>query len=115
KPPSVTSEMVRTGARHGVPIVGSIIDYSMQVAGGEDPTDALIKTGGHTGAALIGASVGTAIGGPLGTVVGAGIGMGGSWLFDQVYDNKDKIIERAKNFVGDAVSGITDGLGSIFS
>src|SRR5699024_9180586 len=41
KPAAVTSEIVRTGARHGVPIVESIIDYSMQVAVREDPTDAL--------------------------------------------------------------------------
>src|SRR5699024_2772154 len=113
--PSISSDFIRTGAAHGVPIVGSIIDFGFQVADGEDLTDAAIKTGGHTGAAVAGAAVGTAIGGPIGTVAGAAIGFGGGWLFDKIYDNKEEIFEGAKNLVGDAVSGIADGLGSIFS
>ena len=108
--PSISSDFIRTGAAHGVPIVGSIIDFGFQVADGEDTTDAAIKTGGHTGAA-----VGTAIGGPIGTVAGAAIGFGGGWLFDKIYDNKEEIFEGAKNLVGDAVSGIADGLVSVFS
>src|SRR5699024_11765233 len=46
--PSISSDFIRTGAAHGVPIVGSIIDFGFQVADGEDTTDAAIKTGGRS-------------------------------------------------------------------
>lgn len=105
---------MRTGAKYGVLLFGSIIDFSLQLFNGEDPTDAVIKTGGHLGATATGAAIGTAIGGPIGTFIGAGIGSVGSWAFDKVYDNKEEIFEGAKNFIGDAVSGISDGLGTIF-
>ncbi|PMR92021.1 hypothetical protein C1M49_09465 [Streptococcus intermedius] len=74
------------------------------------------------------AAIGTAIGGPLGTAVGFGIGVLGSMAFDAVYDNKDKIadgivnttkkaikaVEDVANKVGDAVSGLSKTLGSVF-
>ncbi|HLR62764.1 MAG TPA: hypothetical protein VK097_10025 [Lentibacillus sp.] len=44
------------------------------------------------------------------SVVGFGIGVAGSVAFDFVYDNKEKIGEA----IGDAVSGLFDGLGSCF-
>ncbi|MFD1361465.1 T7SS effector LXG polymorphic toxin [Lentibacillus salinarum] len=107
--PSILSQAVRTGARYGVPIVGSAIDFGIQVSQGEDPTDAAIKTAGHLGAGMAGAAVGTAIGGPIGTLVGFGIGVAGSVAFDFVYDNKEKIGEA----IGDAVSGIGDAVSGL--
>lgn len=116
-PPSIMSKMIRTGARYGAPIIGSAIDFGIQIYKGENVTDAAFKTAGHLGAAMTGAAIGTAIGGPLGTVVGFSVGVAGSMLIDIVYDNKDKILESVKNIgtkVGDAVSGFFGDIGSVF-
>ncbi|MFX3617461.1 MAG: T7SS effector LXG polymorphic toxin [Sporolactobacillus sp.] len=97
EPPSWLTDTIRTGAIRSAPLVGSILDFSLQVSRGENPTDALIKTGGHLGAGLAGAAIGTAIGGPgIGTLIGFAIGILGGMAFDWIYDNKDKIANQAK-------------------
>ncbi|MGX4669000.1 T7SS effector LXG polymorphic toxin [Cerasibacillus sp. JNUCC 74] len=125
--PSLTSQMVRAGARNAVPIVGSVIDFSIQLYNGEDATDAAVKATGHLGAGLIGAQIGTLIGGGIGTGIGFGIGVAGSMLFDVYYDNRFKIAASFKNIsdnvvdtvkdtgkkIGDAVSGFFGNLGSV--
>ena len=81
----------------------------------ENKTDAAVKAGAHGVISAIGGVVGFAAGGPIGgALLGAGIGYLGSEGFDAIYDNAGDIWEGTKSFVGDAVSGITDGLGSIF-
>ncbi|WP_200868478.1 hypothetical protein, partial [Gracilibacillus boraciitolerans] len=129
-PPSALTSAIRTGgARYGAPIVGSAIDFRIQIYNGEDATDAAIKTAGHLGAGLAGAAIGSAIPVPvLGTAIGFAIGVGGSMLFDFVYDNKETIINGVKDFadeavntvkdvggaIGDATKGLFSGLGSAF-
>ena len=127
--PSTLKSIVRTGARSGVPILGSALDFGMQVHQGEDIGDAAIKTGGHLAAGATGAKVGLMLGGGLGFAIGFGIGVVGSMAFDWIYDNQDNIVETVKDIgegivdvgasavasVGDAVTGLFDGLGSIFT
>ena len=119
---------VKYGVKYGIPVVGALVDFGMQKASGENTGDALIKTGAHVGIGVKAAAIGTAIGGPLGTAVGFGIGVLGSMAFDAVYDNKDKIadgivnttkkaikaVEDVADKVGDAVSGLSKTLGSVF-
>lgn len=131
--PTWLTQAVRTGAKYTVPIVGTVIDYCLQRAQGEDAVDAGIKAVSHTaigiGAAKVGATIGTAIGGPVGTAVGAAtgfiIGVAGSMAFDWVYDNKEDIVDGIKeagkkakeaiDSVGDAVSGFFSGVSEIFT
>ncbi|MGP4040976.1 T7SS effector LXG polymorphic toxin [Gracilibacillus sp. D59] len=128
-PPSGLTSAIRTGARYAAPVVGSAIDFGIQIYKGEDATDAAIKTAGHLGAGMAGAAIGSAIPVPvLGTAVGFAVGVGGSMLFDFVYDNKDAIIEGVEDFasgavdvvkdvggaIGEAAEGFFDGLGSLF-
>ena len=132
-PTSQLSQVVRTGAKYAPPVIGSAIDFGVQISQGEDATHAAIKTGGHLAAGAVGAKVGLLIGSAIpvgGTIIGGAIGFGlgvaGSMAFDWLYDNKisgaiDSIqetisdgIDSAKDFVGDAISGITGGLGSLF-
>src|SRR5690625_6536427 len=70
--PSTLKSIVRTGARSGVPILGSALDFGMQVHQGEDIGDAAIKTGGHLAAGATGAKVGLMRGGGLGFAIGFG-------------------------------------------
>ncbi|EUJ26946.1 hypothetical protein MFLO_13780 [Listeria floridensis FSL S10-1187] len=133
--PSLLSNIVRTGAKVGIPIVGAVVDFGMQKAEGKSTEEALIKTAGHTGAGLAGAAIGTALGGPVGTGVGFVLGVGGAMAFDWVYDHKDGIVNLAKDVghsvsekvnegiksiqkeadkVGEAVSGFFGNLGSVF-
>ncbi|GAB3799624.1 T7SS effector LXG polymorphic toxin [Virgibacillus kimchii] len=124
EPPSNMSHAIRTGARYAPPVVGSAIDFGVQIYQGEDATDAAIKTGGHLAAGAIGAKIGTIAGGPIGTAVGFGIGIAGSMLFDVVYDNRAQIAETLSDVgsgiadgakkVGEAVSGFFGNLGSAF-
>ncbi|WP_269471792.1 T7SS effector LXG polymorphic toxin [Listeria grayi] len=130
--PTFLSQVVRTGARYGIPIVGALIDYGIQRAQGESSVDAAIKTTGHIGAGM---AIGSAIGGPIGTAVGFLVGVGGSMAVDWVYDHKDAIVDTGKKVVhevskkvdegiktvskgvkkiGDAVSGFFGNLGSAF-
>src|SRR5690625_504678 len=108
KKPSVFKNMVRTVARGGVPILGSALDFSMQVHQGEDIGDAAIKTAGHAGAAIVGSAIGYATGAKIGaaigtgilpvggTIIGAGVGfvlgVVGSMAVDVIYDNKEKVL-----------------------
>ncbi|MEI3597586.1 MULTISPECIES: T7SS effector LXG polymorphic toxin [unclassified Oceanobacillus] len=127
EPPSSWSKIIRTGARYGVPVVGSVIDFGIQIYLGEDATDAAIKTAGHLGAGMAGAAIGSAI--PvIGTFGGFLVGVGLSMTFDWIYDNSDNITKGLQNFaegtietvtnvgeqIGDAVSGFFNGLGSVF-
>ena len=66
-------------------------------------------------------AAGFAVGGPAGALIGLGLAYGGEKAFDWVHDHADDIREGAsdlwegtKSFVGDAWSGMTDGLGTIF-
>ena len=139
------SQFVSGVAKYGAPIIGAAIDFTMQVNDGTDPVDASIKTGAHVTMGLIGAAVGKVSGAAVTTALGstvvlaplapiAGvvtnfvvtsvISVGGSMIFDAIYDNKDKIAKwgidtfnSAKdivNGVGDAISGALNGLGSVF-
>lgn len=140
EPPSALKNTVRYGARHGVPVVGAIIDFSLLKVEGEDTTDALVKTGAHVaisvGAGVTGAKLGTMIGTAffpgawtvIGAAVGFTIGVVGSMAFDYIYDNGDKIMEGINNIgnsvvdsvkknaekVGDAVTGLFGKLGTVF-
>jgi hypothetical protein len=135
EPPSLLSKVIRSGAVNAVPIIGAVLDFSVQVSRGEVVTDAAVKTVGHIGAGAAGATIGTAIGGPIGTVVGFIVGVAGSMLFDAVYDNKEKIASQISNIVdsaedtgksaiklvtdkgkevGDAVSGFFGNLSTAF-
>lgn len=141
--PSWLASLIRGGAKYGVPIAGTAIDFGMQVLGGEDAGDALVKAGAHTaigfGGAVAGTKIGgaigmalgsvvpgagTVIGGIVGAVVGAGIGAAGAVAFDYVYDNWDDIVDGAGELLesagellesaGDAVADAFQGLGSVF-
>lgn len=76
---------------------------------------------------MAGASIGSAV--PvLGTAIGFVAGVTFTLAFDWVYDNKEKITEGLLNFaegavetvsnltesIGDAMSGVFDGIGSLF-
>ncbi len=139
------SRFVTGVAKYGVPLLGAAVNYTMQVKSGTDPVDASIKTGAHVTMGLIGAAVGKVSGAavtmelgssvvlvPLAPIAGvvtdffvtSVISVGGSMIFDAIYDNKDKIAKwgidtfnSAKdivNGVGDAISGALSGLGSVF-
>ena len=126
--------------------IGAAIDFGSQVADGESTTDAAIKTGAHVAIGVAGAAAGkiagTAVAGALATsvigaplapiagiavdfVVTSAISVGGSMIFDAVYDNKEEIIDwssdklmetkESLDNIGDAISGIFSGLGSVFN
>src|SRR5690625_7331995 len=94
--PSTLKSIVRTGARSGVPILGSALDFGMQVHQGEDIGGAVIKAGAHTAIAAssvvtgakTGALIGTLISPGIGTAIGVGVGfvlgVAGSMIFDTV-------------------------------
>lgn len=147
----VTSKIISQGkhlasaGKYGIPLLGGIFDFTSQMIQGENIGDATVKTAGHlaigwaageTGAA-IGAAIGTAIpipvvgtaaGAVIGFVAGIGIGAVGSWAFDKLYDNKEKIWNDAKELgnsiktgveklgegIGNAVGGFFGGLGNAF-
>ncbi|EOT38591.1 hypothetical protein [Enterococcus columbae] len=126
--------------------IGAAIDFGSQVADGESTTDAAIKTGVHVAIGVAGAAAGkiagTAVAGALATsvigaplapiagiavdfVVTSAISVGGSLIFDAVYDNKEEIIDWSSDKlmeakegldnIGDAISDIFSGLGSVFN
>lgn len=126
--PSWLATLIRGGAKYGVPIIGTMIDFGIQVATGEDAGDALVKAGAHTAIGFGGAAAGAKIGAVIGSVIpgagtiagvaiGAVIGAAGSMAFDYVYDNWDDITQGVGEFFESAGSFISDtfqGLGSIF-
>ena len=119
--PSWLAGLLRGGAKYGVPIVGTLIDFTVQVVEGEDAGDAFAKAGAHTaigiGSAAIGAKIGAAIGSVIpgaGTIAGAVIGAAGSVVFDYCYDNWDNIVEGAGDIldsVGDWIEDAGDNIG----
>ncbi|MBP2099840.1 hypothetical protein [Enterococcus rivorum] len=148
---AVTSKMFSQGnlliggAKYGLPALGGVLDFVGQVSEGEDVGDAAVKAVAHVGIGLasgkagaaVGAAIGTAIPIPVvGTVAGAVVGFAagvvigavGSWAFDSLYDNKEKIWEGAKELggsikngvekigenIGQAVGGFFGNLGSAF-
>ena len=124
-------------ATRAIPIVGTAVDFGIQVYQGENATDAAIKAVSHTTIALggaatgakIGAAIGTAIAPGVGTAIGVGvgfvIGVAGSMGFDASYDfGKEKVVNAAKEIgetvtnagkeIGGAVQGLFRGLGTVF-
>lgn len=122
EPPNTVKQLARSTARNGVPILGAAVDFGLQVYNGEDVGDAAIKTAGHLAAGATGAAIGTAIPIPIvGTAIGFAVGVGLSMAVDYIYDNRDAVVEIAKDVgkkavesVGNAVSGFFSGLGSVF-
>lgn len=112
------SSLVSGVAKHCAPVIGSAIDFTMQVKGGEDVTDAAIKTGAHV---AIASGVGMAVGGP----VGFALAVGATMAFDYVYDEyKDDVIEFCNSAIntiedvgddiGDAVLSFGNNIGNLF-
>ena len=110
-------------AKYGAPVVGSAIDFGMQLSSGENIVDAGIKTGAHTAIGVAGAELGATLGSAIpvvgtigGAAVGFALGVGGSMLFDSTYDNIIKpFAENPKEYmndVGKSVSGFFNGFGS---
>lgn len=135
EPPSVTTKNVRTGAKYGSSIVGTAIDFGVQVITGENVVDASIKAVSHTAIGATGAKIGAVIGSAipvLGSFVGGAIGYSiavvGSAAFDFVYNNKDKVWSEVREFsdntiekvkdtskkIGEAVTGFFGNLGTVF-
>ncbi|MGN0290425.1 MAG: hypothetical protein ACI4C5_00730 [Lachnospiraceae bacterium] len=122
--PSWLASVIRGGAKYGVPIIGTAIDYALQVNSGENKKDAALKAGAHTvigmGSAAVGAEIATmlAISSPAGVVAaGAVVGAVGAVVFDYVYDHREEITKGVKNLFGKAGNAIEDtfqGLGSVF-
>jgi phage tail tape-measure protein len=75
------------------PVIGGVIDFTAQVAQGEEVDDAAVKAVAHTGIGMAGMAAGAAIGAAIGstvpgvgTVIGLVIGALGGMAFDFVYD-----------------------------
>ena len=120
--PSWLASIVRAGSKWLVPVIGTAIDFGVQIWQGEEAKDAAVKAGAHTligiGAHAGGAAIGAKIGGAIGSVVpgagtaigiaaGAVIGAAGSVAFDYVYDNWDDI----SGWVGDRVQDAGNWIG----
>ena len=110
-------------AKHGAVVVGSAIDFGMQVSSGEDVVDAGVKTGAHVAIGTVGAEFGATVGSVFpvvgtigGAAVGFTVGVAGSMLFDSAYDNVIKPFvenpQECMDEVGEAVSGFFSELGS---
>ena len=111
-------------------VLGAAIDFgAAQVKGGEDVEDATMKTGAPviigSAAKVVGTAAGTATAGllistgvlaPPAPVVGSAvdfgatavIGVGGSMVFDYVYDNKDEINHIIKRASKDTINNVSD-------
>src|SRR5699024_9590175 len=119
--PEVNSQMVRTGAKYLPSGIGAIFDFGSQVLiEGEEVGDAAVKAGADAAISITAGAVGLAIGGVAGGVVAFSATYLCTKGFDWFYDHSDDIKEGAnelwkdtQNVVGDAVSGVSDGLGSI--
>lgn len=131
---------IATGAKYGLPVIGGLVDFGLQLAGGEEIGDAAVKATAHVGigagvSAAVGAIIGSVFPGP-GTVAGAAVGFAAGTIvttllnsaFDYVYDNWDDIkdyaqekynqvvgvLSDAADGIGNAVDGFFSGLGTIF-
>jgi|GEM_PF-6750977 len=131
--PNALKSTVRGAAKYGVPIIGGLIDYGIMHVQGEEPVDAAVKATAHVAIGIGGAKAGMAIGAAIGSVIpgagtavgavagaiiGTAITVGGSMLFDWVYDNKDAIATKAKETitnVSSKIKGIGSAVGGIFS
>ncbi|KKF52441.1 hypothetical protein AF67_04260, partial [Streptococcus uberis 6780] len=121
--------------KYGAPVIGAAVDFGLQLKDGEDVGDASVKTGAHvaigSAAKVVGTATGTATAGllistgvlaPLAPVVGSAvdigttavIGIGGSMLFDYVYDNKDEINHTIKRASEDTINNVSDFFESIY-
>nr|WP_281503986.1 hypothetical protein [Streptococcus uberis] len=121
--------------KYGAPVIGAAVDFGLQLKDGEDVGDAAVKTGAHvvigSAAKVVGTATGTATAGllistgvlaPLAPVVGSAvdigttavIGIGGSMLFDYVYDNKDEINHTIKRASEDTINNVSDFFESIY-
>ena len=91
-PPSTVASGLRAGARYGVPILGTAIDFGIGVASGENVEDAAIKAVAHTVISMGCTALGSLIPVPvLGTVVGFAAGVALNMAFDYCYDNREEI------------------------
>lgn len=100
-------------AGKAMPIVGVAIDFSSQLASGENVSDAGYKTLGHAVNGVIIAAGVTALGLSGGWAIAAAVGVGylANNLLDTVYDNKDKIAKG----VGNAAKSVGNWFGNVFS
>lgn len=120
--PSALSKIIRFGAKHGTILLGSVLDFSILVIKGEDPTDALIKSGGHLGIGVAAATIGSAFFPFAGTAGVLFLGVAGSLLFDAVYDKHDNLIDFIKSTydsikvnIGESVSGFFSNVDTVFN
>ena len=117
------ANIVSNIGRYGVPIIGGVIDYRVQIADGEDIGDAAVKATAHVGIGIGGGYAGAAIGATagsilpvLGTAGGAAVGFvagvviaaAGSAFFDLVYDNREAIYEAVTDTVDTITENISD-------
>ena len=105
-PTSAIASGLRAGARYGIPILGTVIDFGIGVASGESVGDAATKAVAHTVISTLcttcGEAIGTAVapgGGTIvGAVIGALVGVGINIAFDYCYDNsKEKINDSSED------------------
>ncbi|HGC8495998.1 TPA: hypothetical protein ACG4FY_000569 [Streptococcus agalactiae] len=96
--------------KYGAPVLGAAIDFgAAQVKGGED-------VGTAAGTATAGLLISTGVLAPPAPVVGSAvdfgatavIGVGGSMVFDYVYDNKDEINHIIKRASKDTINNVSD-------
>lgn len=121
--------MLATGAKYGLPVLGGVIDFVSMKSKGEETVDAITKAVVHTGIGIgIGIGVGMAIGSVIpfaGTAIGAVIGFGagvalttiGNMTFDYVYDNWDSItsdVKQVSDYVMNKANDLAEGNGNIF-
>ena len=127
------ADIVSKVGRYGVPIIGGVIDFGVQVAEGEDVGEAAIKATSHVGIGIAGGYTGAAIGATVGSifpvigtvggaVVGFAMGVGitafGITVFDYIYDNREVIYETITNTidsVGNTIKDTVEAIGDTFS
>ncbi len=112
-----------------IPVIGTALDFGLQVLDGENVGDAAIKTGAHVAIGAGSTAIATLIVGSTPVGLAAVITVGGAYFvgkaFDYVYDNyKDDIVEgvkkigrninNVKNKIGDTISGFLSGVAVIF-
>ena len=132
---SSTSKFIGNASK-GLLGLGFAIDLFVQIKGGENTKDAVIKSVAHLGIGVaIGAVLGSIIPGPgtvagavAGLVVGALVTHSVNTFFDYIYDNPQRFIEdvegiwnkvtnvasNVSNMVGNAVCSTYENLGTVF-